>query len=163
MEINLRKIEMKDLELLRTWRMKESVTKYLFTDPIISKDEQINWYNRILLDNRRLDYVIIVNKAVIGYYGITNIDYINKSCEVGFYIGDETYRGIGLFTEIEKCAESVIFNDLELEKIYIEVFEDNPILKKYFQLGFIEYTERKTMYKNGYQHIVLRLIKYKNN
>ena len=160
MKIKFKNIEKYDLELLRNWRMKESVTKFLLTDPEISKEQQIEWFKNISNDNTRYDYIIVCDDVKIGYYGITNINYNNKSCEVGFYIGEDEYRGKGLFKKINSYAENIIFNNLKLEKIYMRVLIDNPILNKYIDLGFEEDIEQRKMYhKNGKEHMMIYLFK----
>ena len=160
MNIWFKKIDIGDLEILRNWRMQENVTKYLLTDPIISKEDQERWFSQISKDKTRLDYVIMVDDVKIGYYGITNIDFIKGSCEIGFYIGNEDYRGKGLFGQIYYVSENIIIDDLRLNKIIIRVFEDNPILKKYFTLGFLENpNEKKEFYKGANEKLLLSLYK----
>lgn len=138
MKVNLKKIEEEDLELLRKWRMQENVTKYMLTDPIITKDSQIEWYKKVICDNSRIDYVIMADDNKIGYYGITNIDNDNNSCEIGFYIGENEYRGKGIFKIVQNKIEDIIFNDLKIKKIFISVLENNPIMESYKKNGFNE-------------------------
>lgn len=162
MNIILKKIEKDDLELLRKWRMQENVTKYMLTDPTITPESQIEWFNKILNDNTRQDYIIVVDDVRIGYYGITNIDNRFKSCEIGFYIGEDTYRGKGIFKFVQQTIENIIYNDLKLDTIIINVIEYNPILQKYLSNGFVEnYDKRTTINKNGNNYNVISLFKVK--
>lgn len=160
MNIEFVDIKKADLEILRFWRMKENVTKYLLTDPIITREQQIEWFNKVSLDDTRKDYIIVFDSVRIGYYGITNIDYDTKSCEIGFYIGDDNYRGKGYFKFIHSKAEEFIFRILGLNKVMIEVFEDNPIYSKYLDLGFVEKIDERAEYnKNGTKHVLIHLYK----
>lgn len=162
MNIILKKIEKDDLELLRKWRMQENVTKYMLTDPTITPESQIEWFNKILNDNTRQDYIIVVDDVRIGYYGITNINNRFKSCEIGFYIGEDTYRGKGIFKFVQQTIENIIYNDLKLDTIIINVIEYNPILQKYLSNGFVEnYDKRTTINKNGNNYNVISLFKVK--
>ena len=138
MNIQLRKIEEKDLELLRQWRMKDNVTKYMLTDPIITKESQLSWYNEIIHDNSRMDYVIECDNVRIGYYGITNINYEYSSCEIGFYIGEDEYRGKGIFKKVQEIVENIVFYELKLKRIIINALEINPIIKSYKKNGYVE-------------------------
>ena len=146
MNIQFEKVNKVDLELLRNWRMNENVTKYLLTDPIISRNDQLNWYKSIKKDITRRDYLILVDDDKIGYYGITNIEYKTFSCEIGFYIGNDCYRGKGLFREIQKIAEDIIVNELKLNIIHVRVLDENPILKTYLNIGFVEDINKRIEY-----------------
>ena len=155
MDIQLNKIRKEDLELLRQWRMKENVTKYMFTDPYISTEEQIIWYDRISNDSSRIDFTINVDGKVIGHYYITDIDDEIKECQVGFYIGDDTYRGKGIYTSVQMAINRFVFSELKLSKIVVYSFADNPNCKKYQTLGFFEDKSKDKKYiKNNVEHIV---------
>lgn len=163
MSIKFKKIDIYDLEQLRMWRMQENVTKYMITDPSITPEYQIKWFDRISKDNSRLDYVISVDDVKIGYYGITGINHELKSCEVGFYIGNDNYRGKGLFREIQAMAENIIVNELNLVLINIEVLENNPIIKVYYRLGFKKSNlPNRHIIKNGESLVVINLNKQIN-
>lgn len=163
MNVKLKKIYKDDLELLRNWRMQENVTKYMLTDPIITKESQLEWFNKINNDESRIDYVIVCDDVRIGYYGITNINYENSSCEIGFYIGDNEYRGKGIFKIVQKQIEDKIFNDLGLNKVVINVLENNPIIDAYKRNGFTEDLNlKKQILKNNTKYYLLYLYKIKN-
>ena len=163
MNIKLIKIDKDDIELLRNWRMQENVTKYMLTDPIITKESQLEWFNKINNDESRIDYVIVCDDVKIGYYGITNIDYEKSSCEIGFYIGDNKYRGKGLFRFIHEYAENIIFNKLNLKSITVNVLENNPIIKTYYELGFKDTNVPKNnIFKNGESFVIINLNKQAN-
>ena len=163
MNVKLKKIDKDDLELLRNWRMQENVTKYMLTDPIITKESQLEWFNKINNDDSRIDYVIVCDDVRIGYYCITNINYENSSCEIGFYIGDNEYRGKGIFKIVQKQIENKIFNDLRLSKIVINVLENNPIIDAYKRNGFTEDLNlKKQIFKNNTKYNLLYLYKIKN-
>lgn len=162
MNIKLNRIKENDLELLRRWRMQENVTKYMLTDPIVTKESQLAWHNKIINDKSRIDFVIVCDDVPIGYYGITNINYENSSCEIGFYIGNNEYRGKGIFKIVQKQIEDKIFNDLGLNKIVINVLENNPIIDAYKRNGFTEDLNlKKQIFKNNTKHNLLYLYKTK--
>ena len=163
MNIKLKKITVDDLELLRNWRMQENITKYMLTDPIITKESQLEWFNKINNDETRIDYVIVCDDVRIGYYGITNINYENSSCEIGFYIGENEYRGKGIFKIVQKQIEDKIFNDLGLNKIVINVLENNSIIEAYKRNGFTEdLNHKKQIFKHNTKYTLLYLYKIKN-
>ena len=155
MNIFLNKLNENDLELLRKWRMKENVTKYMLTDPKITMEQQVEWYNAISNDTSRIDLTINVDKTVVGHYYITNIDNNSKSCQVGFYIGDDKYRGKGIYTSVQIAMNDFIFNVLSLDQIFIYTFDDNPNCNKYSSLGFKEDKTKRYIYiKYDKEHYV---------
>lgn len=155
MNIQLRKIEEKDLELLRQWRMKDNVTKYMFTDPKISMEEQRVWYHKISNDTSRLDLTINVDEKVIGHYYITDIDANKKECQVGFYIGDDHYRGKGIYKSVQIAINRFIIRTLGFGKIIIYSFAENPNCKQYHDLEFIEDESKSYKYiKNNKEHLI---------
>ena len=79
MNIALRKIQEKDLELLMNWRMRPDITKYMFTDPVLTMDSQLKWFERIKSEDR-YDFVIDMNNTSVGYLGVYDIDRKNNSC-----------------------------------------------------------------------------------
>lgn len=163
MKIFFKKIEEDDLEFLRNWRMQENVTKYMITDPIITKESQIEWYSKIINDKSRVDYVIMCDNKRIGYYGITNIDKTNSSCEIGFYIGEKEYRGKGIFKIIQQQIEDIVFNNLNLNKIIISVLGNNPIIEAYKKNGFIENESlKRQIFKYNIKYDVIYLYKSKD-
>ena len=57
--IQLRKIRETDLEKIMKWRMSPEVTKYMFTDPKLTMEKQVIWYNKIQ-NNEACQYWIIL-------------------------------------------------------------------------------------------------------
>ena len=160
MNVELRKIEKEDLEQLRQWRMQENVTKYMLTDPVITSEDQIKWFEKISNDDTRIDYVILVDNKVVGYYGITNIDKERGSCEVGFYIGDEKYRGVGVFSKAHRLIEDIVSQDLKLSQIVIIALKDNPSCEAYANMGFvIDQSYNNVCNKSGIPYKLVKLIK----
>lgn len=47
MQVVLRKMCINDMEMVRQWRMMPEVTKYMYTDPIITLEQQIKWYDKV--------------------------------------------------------------------------------------------------------------------
>ncbi|HII4436635.1 GNAT family N-acetyltransferase [Clostridium perfringens] len=79
----------------------------------------------------------------IGIIGIKNIDYINKNAELYISLGnkgfleklDENARGLG--TDAVTTFTDFCFNNLNLHKIYLHVFESNKrAIKCYEKSGY---------------------------
>ena len=58
MSLKLIKLREEHLETVRRWRMMPEVTKYMYTDPQISSEDQRKWFEKISKDSSRIYWVI---------------------------------------------------------------------------------------------------------
>lgn len=122
--LKLKKLEEKDLEKVMNWRMKEEVTKYMYTDPVLDIEKQKKWFDEI--DYKKDRYWIIQYEGKdIGLISANNIDEKNKRCAWGYYIGEVGYRGKGIARDLECSMYDYVFYRLNLNKLVSEVFEFN--------------------------------------
>lgn len=154
MSRNIKLIEMteENLELVRSWRNSTEISKYMYTDQTISKDEQLNWFNNIIKDNPSHEYKMIVEEEEnIGLLYITNIDLKNSRCTWGFYLSPDYPKGKGIGSYVEYLVVEYIFNELKLSKICCEVLDFNkPVMKLHSKFGFKEEgILKKHIYKNN--------------
>lgn len=125
MLIELRKIVKEDLNLIRKWRMMPEVTKYMYTDPVITVEGQLKWFEKINNDEKSRYWIIFIDNDSIGVVSIVDIDLENSRCSWAYYIGNTSYRGRGIATALECNIYDYVFNDIELNKLCCEVFEFN--------------------------------------
>jgi len=76
------------------------------------------------------------NSTLIGHCVLTNIHWTYRTAEFGIYIGDKAGRGFGWGTEALKLLLTYGFDVLNLNKVWGEVYDDNPALKIFEKLGF---------------------------
>jgi RimJ/RimL family protein N-acetyltransferase len=90
--------------------------------------------------------------VMIGNCGMHNIDWRLRSAEVGIFIGEKVHWDQGYGTEAMRVLLDHSFNTLNLNRIALQVYEDNPrAVRAYEKAGFIhEGRERQGMYKNGH-------------
>jgi len=151
MALELNKVNKADLELIMTWRMKPEVTRYMYTDPVLTMETQLKWFYSIQ-DNDSVRYWIIKFDGVkIGLINICDIDYKNKRCSWAYYIGDTSFRGRGIATLLECNIYDYVFDDLNLNKLCCEVFTSNEkVISIHEKFGsVIEGTLKQHIYKNG--------------
>jgi len=63
--------------------------------------------------------------ALIGFVQIAAINQVHRSAEIGIRIGDEINRGRGSGTEALRLALDFCWNDLNLNRVQLTVFEHN--------------------------------------
>ncbi len=139
-EIILTPLTENDLELVRGWRNSEEVSKYMYTDDVITPEQQEKWYKNSVKNNESCKYWIIENNGQkIGLASINNIDLKNKKCSWAFYLGETNLKGGGIGSIVEYKVIEYVFNELKLNKLCCEVFDFNkPVLKLHKKFGFIE-------------------------
>lgn len=137
--ISIRKINKTDLGKIMHWRMSADVTQYMFTDPYLTLEQQIKWFNEIECCNTCKYWIIDVNNVDIGVLGLEKIDFVNKRCSWNWYIGETSYRGLGIAQQIQFNVYDYVFNKLKLNRLYSEVLTVNERnLNAYKKCGYIE-------------------------
>ncbi|AYF55027.1 GNAT family acetyltransferase [Clostridium sp. K25] len=159
MSLKLKKILKEDLNLVAKWRMSEEVTKYMYTDPQITEESQLIWYHSILNDDKVKYWIIEFKDVKIGALCLNDIDYINKKCYWGYYIGDTSFRGKGIAKMLECNIYDYIFFKLNLNKLCTEVFSFNEkVVKIHEKYGSqIEGILKQHILKNGKYYDVVRM------
>lgn len=157
MSIRLIKITNNDLELIAKWRMLPEVTAYMYTDPVLTLDGQMKWFDYI---NNRKDckyWIIEFNEKKIGVINLCNIDYYNKRCSWAYYIGDMCFRAKGIGKTLECNIYDYVFNTLNLNKLCCEVFSSNEKVIKLHEIfgSDIEGKLKEHIFKNGAFHDIV--------
>lgn len=97
------------------------------------------------------------NPRYIGGCGIKNLDWKNSKLEIGIAIGDKKLRGKGYGTDAMKVLVDFIFNEMNINKIKLEVFTFNQgAIRCYEKAGFREEAILKNeVYRGGKFHDVV--------
>jgi RimJ/RimL family protein N-acetyltransferase len=100
---------------------------------------------------------------LIGYAGICDLSSTNKSGEYFIFIGDKSYWGKGVGTEVTTKVLQLGFNDLDLNRIMLTVSEPNiGGVKAYQRAGFkLEGKLRQACFRDGKFHdkLVMSVLK----
>lgn len=99
----------------------------------------------------------------IGGCGINHLDWKNSIATVGIFIGDKSLWGKGYGTDAMKLLISFIFEQMNINKIKLNVYAFNErAVKCYEKCGFVkEGTLRQEIYRDGryYDVYVMGLLK----
>jgi len=100
---------------------------------------------------------------LLGNGGFNNINHINKTAEVGLFIGEEEDRNKGLGTEALRLLVKYGFEYLNLNNIMLRVYSFNErAIKCYTKTGFKEFGRRHntTIIKNvTYDEIYMEILR----
>ena len=128
--------------------------------PPVHRPQHDAWFDAAL---RRQDLVLFAirtlpERALVGTCQLTDIHPVHRSAELRIRIGAEQARGKGVGTAACRQLIEFGFRDLNLRRIWLQVFADNePALRLYGKLGFVEEGRlREAVYLDGrYQSIIL--------
>ena len=128
--VYLRAMESDDIKLIVKWRNDPEVNKHFYEYAPLSHDQQADWWVKQRGRDDQFNWMICANedKAPLGTVSIYDIDLRNRKAEWGrFYlVGD--VRGKGYGRDVENLIHEYVFNHLNLNKLYCEVFADNAIV-----------------------------------
>jgi len=155
MRIYLRSLELSDVDRIVVWRNDIEVTSSLGGNTYFTSTlRELEWLKKIILNdekNIRLAICITSDNQHIGNINLTSINWINQCAEFSIMIGDKSQWGKGYGKEATKLILKYAFAELNLNRVYLTVREDNNnAIKLYKKNGFIEEgIQRKALFKNN--------------
>tara|TARA_B100000131_G_scaffold151351_1_gene146852 strand:- start:19 stop:543 length:525 start_codon:yes stop_codon:yes gene_type:complete len=164
--ISIRCIELEDLPIIQKWRNEESLRKSFREYRDFSITQKKDWYHKILNDNRFEMYVIVDDdkNSLVGVCGLTYIDWVNRHCDLHFYIG-EGFKWIDdkYAPEAIKIILKKAFHTFNMNKVWVEIYEiDKKKLDFFKNLNFkVDAELREHYFYEGEYHssFILSLLK----
>lgn len=154
--VRLRAIERDDLPRFVRWLNDPEVRAGLVLFLPLSLEEEEQWYNGVLqrpVAERPLAIEIRQGAGWIhvGNCGFLNLDWRCHAGEVGIFIGEKQFWNQGYGTDVMKLLIKHGFETLNLNRISLDVYDNNPhAIRTYEKTGFVlEGRKRQAMYKNG--------------
>jgi ribosomal-protein-alanine N-acetyltransferase len=95
---------------------------------------------RALINGTEFHYGIVIKETdeLVGIAGIKNIDYKNRKCEIGYWVGKK-FWGNGYAKEAISLLLGVAFSSLGMNRVYATVFTFNErSLKVLESLSFVK-------------------------
>jgi diamine N-acetyltransferase len=141
--IRLRAPERDDLPTFVNWINDPEVRAGLSLFLPMSMAQEEQWFDNMLkrpVEEHPLS-IEVQNKnewIIIGNIGYFDFDSIAQSAESGILIGDKDYWNKGYGTEAMKLLLKHGFETLNLNRVFLRVYEDNPrAIRCYEKVGFI--------------------------
>ncbi|WP_044207349.1 GNAT family N-acetyltransferase [Flammeovirga sp. OC4] len=125
--IQLKPLQKENVNSFYQWLNDPEVIRYsLSLFQKLNTEEEIDfWFKGVLRDAKTLSLGIYVDEIFIGYAGISNFSSTNRSGEYYIFIGDKTYWGQGVGTEVTKQIIKIAFEEKELERLMLTVSVPN--------------------------------------
>jgi len=139
--IYLRAIETTDAsERYLSWLNDEEVTKGLASGVFPSTLEDLKKYIHSTTSTRNTIMFAICDKQNdlhIGNIKLDNFDWVNRTCELGLLLGDRSYWGKGIGTQVVELTLRYAFVQLNIRKVLLAVYANNPAaIRLYEKIGF---------------------------
>jgi RimJ/RimL family protein N-acetyltransferase len=154
--VRLRAIERQDLPGFVAWLNDPEVRKNLLVTVPLSQAQEDNWFEQNLrrpLEEQPLGIEVHTPKGwqLVGNCGFAKLDWHNRNAEIGIFIGDARFWNKGYGTEAMRLMVKYGFYTLNLNRIYLTVFETNHRgIRCYEKAGFIhEGRLRQAIYQDG--------------
>lgn len=154
--IRLRHVEREDLPRFVEWLNDPEVRKGLMLYLPLSQAEEEQWFENMLSSPNEERPLVVETQirdawTMIGNCGFHNIDWRNRNAEMGIFIGDKSHWDQGFGTEVMRLLLRHGFKTLNLHRICLRVYENNPrAIRSYEKAGFVhEGRLRQAVFQDG--------------
>lgn len=148
--VTVRLFVKEDIVLKVRWINDPENNTFLHYDLPLNKEKTSSWFDN--KDNYlRRDCTIVYNEIPVGVIGLLNIDYVNKKAEYYITLGEKKYKRKGIAKAATQIIIEYAFNDMGLEKVYLNVDADNLVAcSLYEKVGFeCEGLFKRDLLRNG--------------
>ena len=139
--VGLRAVEQEDLIHLRDWRNIPNFRKNFREVRELSLEDQNAWFDS-LQKTKQINFMFVIvdlkTNEIIGAAGLLYTNWIIRSADYSFYIGhDQLYIGNdGRAEEATQLLLNYGFNDLNLNKVWMELYEYDEEKINFFMSKF---------------------------
>ena len=163
--IKLVPLESKNIPIFLKWMNDQEILQYLAGNnrPLTIEEEQ-EWFAQIKNKKNAYYFSIIIkeNEKLIGNCSF-DVDWKNRVGGMGIVIGEKQYQNQGYGTEAIKLVVKHAFEELNLNRMELQVYSNNPrALKCYEKVRFaVEGRKRQFVFIHGEYHdaIIMGLLK----
>ena len=155
--ITLRAVEREDLSDYVRWLNDPVVLEYFGNQVPLALVQEEKWYDDMLRDPSLRAFAVEFEGQHVGNAGFGNIDGRNASAEVGLFIGSPEMWDRGLGSDVLKTLVRFGFEQMNLNRIYLQVFAGNQrAIHLYEKVGFRhEGRWRQAGFRHGRYHDLL--------
>lgn len=130
---------------LAKWMRDSEFVRLLDTDParLLSVDKYKEWLEKDLVEEQKNDELFFLIQTLeearnIGLIGLDGIRWTHGDAWVGIGLGERDYWGKGYGTDAMRILQRYAFEELNLHRLSLSVFEYNPrAMRSYEKAGFV--------------------------
>lgn len=137
-KVSLRPITPSDLPRLVEWSQDPEVKRHLEGDYPLNLEEASIWFRSMLSDRHNKRWAIVAADGhLIGDIELDHITWRSGEAELRICIGEKAYWDQGYGTDAVSTVCRHAFDDMQLQRVYLRVFADNPrAVRCYAKAGF---------------------------
>ncbi len=156
MAIELKRLTENELELLMNWRMREDISKMMFTKVKLTMEGQRKWFEKIKNSETEIRWIIWKDGSPIGSLYFVDIDRGNLRCESGWFLAEKQGMDFSQVIALQRNSFDYAFDVLGLNRVYGMVLDDNKGLPKMLEICGIsrEGVLKQHVIKDGTPHDV---------
>lgn len=143
-QVRIRELKEKDSPKYFSWINNRDLVLLNSAFSPVSRESHNRWFGSIRKDKSVRVFSIVTNfegdeDYLIGTCSLRKINDLNKNAELQIRIGEAEFRNKGFGTIVVKKLLGFGFCDLNLHKIYLDVFRQNERARRvYLNSGFTE-------------------------
>ena len=143
--VRLRAAERSDLPRFVEWLNDPEVRQYISLYLPLSQGDEEQWFDS-MQKRPPAEHVLVIeirqpesqSWLPVGNCAFMDIDWRNRSAEFGIFIGEKSHWNQGYGTAAVRLLVRHGFNTLNLQRIFLRVFETNPrAIRAYEKAGFV--------------------------
>jgi len=138
MIVKIERISQSDKAPLRQWRNDPEVTRWGYSNHVISEKEHHAWFDAMLVDASKVYWKIVVDGVSVGAVFLTGISDPGNTCEWGMYLADGDVRGKGVAQAACALSFRYAFTDLGMKVVNCEAVAQNEnAIGLYESVGYV--------------------------
>ena len=138
MIVELVRVSLADKASLREWRNNPEVTRWGYSNHVISEEEHNAWFDAMLADASKVYWKIVADGMAVGSVFLTGVSSQGSSCEWGMYLADVNARGKGVAQAACALSFRYAFNELAVDVVKCEAVAQNEnAIGLYESVGYV--------------------------
>lgn len=134
--VRLVKLQQEHIELLRTWRNADKISRFMEYREHITPAMQQKWFDG-LSPERDFYFMIEYRGNLVGMIHTSGINWQEGRGDAGLFIYEDKYLSTYTPVLASLCMVDLFFGIFTLERLYAKVMRNNPVAAAYnARLGF---------------------------
>lgn len=151
--LHLRILERTDIPTTTRWMNSDYIGDIMGYLPVMSMEQQLDWYDKLKNDRTRYVFAICLNKdgRHIGNVALGNVDMLHRHGMFSIFLADGGDQSKGLGSEATRLILAFAFEKLNLNKVHLRTSgRFVQAIAMYEKLGFVkEGVMREHSFANG--------------
>ena len=132
----VRRLTKDDLQLRVDWMNDSKVYSSMHFETPVMIDNTIRWFENNIGSQNRVDLTFVENGEIVAFGGLTGINRETNKAELYVFVNPKAQKS-GIGTRATKALCGYGFEELGLQKIFLETNEDNYAARRvYEKCGF---------------------------